>query len=36
MNDVVKYLTQGRGISNHRPNTELPTNFYQAIMFPRK
>ncbi|KAK5836336.1 hypothetical protein PVK06_012120 [Gossypium arboreum] len=32
--DILKYLTQGRGLWNHRPNTELSTNFNQAITFP--
>ncbi|MBA0755585.1 hypothetical protein Gogos_005513 [Gossypium gossypioides] len=34
MEDVVKYLTQGRGSWNYRPETKLPMSFNQAIMFP--
>ncbi|MBA0759780.1 hypothetical protein Gotri_022614 [Gossypium trilobum] len=34
MEDVIKYLTYGRGSWNYRSNTKLPTNFNQAIMFP--
>ncbi|MBA0880362.1 hypothetical protein Goshw_001258 [Gossypium schwendimanii] len=33
MDDVVKYLTGGKGIWNHRADIELPTNFNQTIMF---
>lgn len=33
MNDIVKYLNDGRGTWNHQPDIELLTNFNQAIMF---
>ncbi|KAH1097975.1 hypothetical protein J1N35_014896 [Gossypium stocksii] len=33
MEDVIKYLTQGRGTWNYRLDMELPTNFNQAIIF---
>ncbi|MBA0799633.1 hypothetical protein Gohar_010137 [Gossypium harknessii] len=34
MEDVIKYLTQGRGTQNRRLDTDLPTNFNQEITFP--
>lgn len=34
MDDVVKYLIEGRGIWNHRPNTEVLINFNQEIISP--
>ncbi|MBA0688334.1 hypothetical protein Goari_006133 [Gossypium aridum] len=30
MEDVIKYLTQGRGSWNYRPDTGIPTNFSQG------
>lgn len=33
MEDVVKYLTQGKRTWKYRQNTKLPTNFNQTIMF---
>lgn len=33
MEDVVKFLTQGRGSWSYRPYNGLPTNFNQVIMF---
>ncbi|MBA0847003.1 hypothetical protein Goshw_010984 [Gossypium schwendimanii] len=33
MEDVIKYLTRGRGSWNYRPDTELHTNFNQPTMF---
>lgn len=34
MDVIVKYLTQGRGIWNHKSDTKIPTNLNEAIMFP--
>ncbi|KAH1031763.1 hypothetical protein J1N35_043937 [Gossypium stocksii] len=34
MENVTKYLTQGRGSWNYRLDTGLQTNFNKAIMFP--
>ncbi|KAH1047346.1 hypothetical protein J1N35_038130, partial [Gossypium stocksii] len=33
MENVIKYLTQDSGTWNRRPDTSLPTNFNQVIMF---
>lgn len=34
MEDVIKFLTQGRSTWNYRPNIGLPSKFNQAIIFP--
>ncbi|KAH1096940.1 hypothetical protein J1N35_013861 [Gossypium stocksii] len=34
MEDVIKYLTQGKGNWNYRLDTRLLTNFNQAMTFP--
>ncbi|MBA0855845.1 hypothetical protein Goshw_019979, partial [Gossypium schwendimanii] len=34
MDNIVNYLTKGRGERNHRSDTEFPSKFNQEIMFP--
>lgn len=34
MEEVIKFLTQGRGSWNYRPDTRSSSNFNQAVMFP--
>lgn len=34
MDNIINFLTKGRGEWKHRPGTDIPTSFNQEIMFP--